>query len=102
MLPVQYLEYRDVFSEELANHFPPSQLEDHRIQIKEGAPEDLKIKVYLLTRMEKDTVKKYLRENKERGFIEKSNSPWASPMFFIKKADKGLRPVVDYQRRVND
>ena len=54
-----------------------------------------------MTQAEKATVKEYLRENEERGFIKKSKSPWASPMFFIEKVDKGLRPVVDYWR-VND
>ena len=77
-----------------------SQPEDHCIQVKEGAPEELKMKVYTLSKTE-EAVKTYLQENLKQGFIEKLNSPWALPMFFIKKVDKGLRPVVDY-RRVND
>jgi Reverse transcriptase (RNA-dependent DNA polymerase) len=39
-------------------------------------------------------------ENKEKHYIEESNSPWSTPWFFIKKKDGSLRPIQDY-REVN-
>jgi hypothetical protein len=41
-----------------------------------------------------------LAENERLGYIEKMDSPWLSPWFFIKKKDRTLRPVQDY-REVN-
>ena len=43
----------------------------------------------------------FLEENLRSGRIRPSNSPMASPFFFIKKADGSLRPVQDY-RKLND
>jgi hypothetical protein len=41
-------------------------------------------------------MKKFLEENEWLGYIEKADSPWLSPWFFIKKKDGMLRPVQDY------
>ena len=43
----------------------------------------------------------FLEENLRSGQIQPSNSPMASPFFFIKKADGTLRPVQDYSK-LND
>jgi hypothetical protein len=46
---------------------------------------------------EQEATKKFLEENEQLGYIEKTDSPWSSPWFFIKKKDRTLRPVQDYQ-----
>jgi hypothetical protein len=46
---------------------------------------------------EQEVTKKFLEENEQLGYIEKIDSPWSSPWFFIKKKDGTLRPVQDYQ-----
>jgi len=33
-----------------------------------------------------------------KGYIQVSKSPYASPFFFIRKKDRKLRPVQDYQK----
>jgi hypothetical protein len=44
---------------------------------------------------------KFLKENLDKGYIKPSQSPMASPFFFIKKKDRKLRPCQDY-RYLND
>jgi hypothetical protein len=41
--------------------------------------------------------REWLKENEDLGYIEKGDSPWATPCFFVKKKDGKLRPVQDYQ-----
>ena len=40
---------------------------------------------------------KFLKENLDKGYIRPSQSPMASPMFFIAKKDKKLWPCQDYR-----
>jgi hypothetical protein len=97
VLPPQYQDYVDVFNEEKSHHFPPSRPEDHAIILKGDAPATINCKVYALTREEREATQKFLKENEQWGFIEKSNSPWSTPWFFIKKRDGSLQPIQDYR-----
>jgi hypothetical protein len=92
----KYQRHAVVFSETVAHCFPPSCPEDHAIQLKPDAPDMIKCKTYLLTRLEMEAAKKFLDENQAMGYIEPMNSPYSSPFFFIKKKDSLLRPVQDY------
>ena len=40
--------------------------------------------------------REWLKENKDLGYIEKEDLPWATPCFFVKKKDGKLQPVQDY------
>ena len=42
-------------------------------------------------------MRSYITENLAKGFIKPSKSPCGAPIFFVKKADGGLRPCVDYR-----
>jgi RNase H-like domain found in reverse transcriptase/Reverse transcriptase (RNA-dependent DNA polymerase)/gag-polyprotein putative aspartyl protease len=99
-LPPQYQRWEHVFSEERAKRFPPSRPEDHAIKLKPGAPDVIDCKIFPLTRIEKEATEKWIRDNEEKGYIERSNSPWSTPWFFVKKKSGELRPVQDY-REVN-
>jgi len=55
-------------------------------------------KNYNLTPIEQVELDKFLKENLEKGYIRPSQSPMASPFFFVSKKDAGkLRPCQDYQ-----
>ena len=43
-------------------------------------------------------MKKWLKENIDKGFIRESASPFGAPCFFIKKKDGSLRLCMDYRQ----
>ena len=53
--------------------------------------------MYNLTPQEQIELDKILEENTEKGYIQPSQSPMASPFFFVDKKDSKLRPCQDYQ-----
>jgi hypothetical protein len=95
-LPTEYKCHWRVFSEELSHRFPPAWLDDHEIKLKEGAPSTIKSKTYPLSQAETEAARKWIEENEHLGYIEKGDSPWATPFFFVKKQDGTLCPVQDY------
>jgi len=100
MIPPEYHEFLDIFSEEKAHRFPKTRSWDHKIEMKEGF-EPKSFKNYNLTPAEQLELDKFLKENLEKGYIRPSQSPMASPFFFVSKKDGKLRPCQDY-RYLND
>src|SRR5271168_133026 len=100
IVPEEYHDYLDVFNEEKAHRFPESRPWDHKIEMKEGF-EPKSFKNYNLTPAEQIELDKFLKENLEKGYIRPSQSPMASPFFFVSKKDGKLRPCQDY-RYLND
>ena len=49
-----------------------------------------------MTTEELAAIKEYLLENLHKGFIVPSNTPFASPVFFVSKPNRGLRFYIDY------
>ena len=95
-IPEEFHEYLDVFSEEKAARFPESRAWDHKIEMKESfTPKSFK--TYNLTPEEQIEIDKFLKDNLDKGYIRPSQSPMASPFFFVKKKDGKLRPCQDYQ-----
>ena len=95
LVPPEYHEFLDVFDEDKANQFPESRKWDHKIDMKEGF-EPKAFKNYNLTPEEQIELDAFLKENLEKGYIRHSESPMASPFFFVKKKDGKLRPCQDY------
>ena len=54
-------------------------------------------KIIPTTAEEDEALQKFLKEQLEKGYIQKSKLPYASA-FFIKKKDGKLRPIQDYQK----
>ena len=50
-----------------------------------------------MTRTEDDALDEFIDEQLAKGYIRPSISPYALSFFFIKKKDRKLRPVQDYQ-----
>ena len=67
------------------------------IDFKSGAPDTIDCKVYPMTRAEDDVLDKFIDEQLAKGYIRPSISPYALSFFFIKKKDRKLRLVQDYQ-----
>ena len=97
-VPKEYKRHSKVFSEEESHRFPPSRPWDHAIDLKEGAPEAIKCKIIPTTMEEDEALKKFIKEQLEKGYIWKSKSQYALAFFFIKKKDGKLRPVQDYRK----
>jgi len=53
--------------------------------------------VYPLAEGQQEVLDKFLDEHLAKGYIRRSNSPYASPFFFVKKKDGKLRPGQDYR-----
>jgi hypothetical protein len=100
LIPEDLHDFLDVFNDNKANRFPESNMWDHKIDIKEGF-EPKSFKNYNLTLEEQKELDKFLDKNLEKGYIRPSQSPQASPFFFVKKKDGRLRPCQDY-RYLND
>jgi hypothetical protein len=101
LLPNAYHEYRSVFEKEVSERFPESRPWDHAIDLK---PDFIlkDCKVYPLTPTEQTKLDEFLEENLQKGYIQPSKSPMASPFFFVSKKDSdALRPCQDY-RYLND
>jgi hypothetical protein len=99
LIPEDLHDFLDVFDDNKANWFSESNVWAHKIDIKEGF-EPKSFKNYNLTPEEQKELDKFLDENLEKGYIWPSQSPQASPFFFVKK-DGRLQPCQDY-RYFND
>ena len=97
-IPTVYNRFKQLFSEEASQRFPPSRPWDHAIELKPNAPNAIPCKVYPMTPSEDKVLEEFIREQYAKGYIRPSKSPYASPFFFIKKRDGKLRPVQDYRR----
>jgi hypothetical protein len=78
-LPPVYQAYQDVFSKAAADQLPKHQFYDHKIVLTEPLPNAYSA-LY------------------KQGFIEHSQSPFASPILCVCKANGDLRVCVDYRK----
>lgn len=74
-------------------------LVQHRIETGQAQPIKLPPRrIPMSKRKEAETM---IRDMSDQGLIERSNSPWSSPLVLVKKKDGSLRCCVDY-RLLND
>jgi hypothetical protein len=91
-----YKKYAHVFNKKAAERLPKSRPYDHEIHLKPDF-KPCKQPPYSLNPEQQDLVKKFIKENLEKGYIEPSKSPMGSPMFFVGKKDGKMRPCQDYR-----
>ena len=94
-LPPQYAKYTKVFDEPKDGKLPPQWPFDHAINLKETFI--LKVaKTYPMNPKEMEACKEFIGEHLKSSKIRKSQSPQASPFFFVQKRDRGLHPCQDH------
>ncbi|MBW0538550.1 hypothetical protein O181_078265 [Austropuccinia psidii MF-1] len=91
-----YHQYLYVFSKVKAEKPPPHCACDHHIEL-EGSPSPAGV-IYSLSNQESDTLRAYISENLEKGFIGPISSSTGEPVLFVKKKDGGLHFCVDYRK----
>ncbi|MBW0545607.1 hypothetical protein O181_085322 [Austropuccinia psidii MF-1] len=96
VVPSTYHQYLDVFSKVKAEKLPPHRTCDHHIELKGSLPPVGVI--YSLSKQESDTLRAYISENVEKGFIPPSSSSTGAPVLSVKKNDGGLCLCVDYRK----
>ena len=101
MVPPEYHRHAKVFSEEESQRLPKNQPWDHGIDLKPEAPETIRSKSYPMSPAEQAELDKFIQTEVAKGYIVPSKSPYASPVFFVKKKDGKLRFVQDY-RKLNE
>ena len=95
MVSEYLMNLKGVFKKAKVECFPKSRFWDHAIDLKEGfKPWDCK--VYPLFAREQAALDEFLAENLRKGYIHQSQSPMASPFFFVAKKDGTLWPCQDY------
>jgi NADH:ubiquinone oxidoreductase subunit len=97
LVPEQYHKFGSIFSETESERFPGPRKWDHAIDLKPEAPTSIDCHVYPLSPKEKEEQKEFLTENLQLKRIRRSNSPYASGFFLIRKKDGKFRPVQDYR-----
>ena len=89
ILPKEFHEYLNVFSKAAADTLPSHGPSDHHITL-EG---DVKLgysPLYNMSQEEQEIMRKYVHEHMSKEFIDKSTTPFASPMLFVRKLGGGL------------
>jgi len=98
IIPREYHQYSTVFHDAYPHPLPPKRPRDHEIELTPDAPAVLNCKVYPLPLGQQKQLDEFIEEYLCKGFIRVSNSPYASPFFFVKKKDGRQRPVQDYRQ----
>ena len=103
MLPTELKDYADVFSREVSNILAPHQPYDHKIHLdnSEGPGAIGYSPLRHQSTLKLQETKQFLEKNLQRGFIVPSQSPFTSPILFVKKPNGGLRFCINYWRLNN-
>ncbi|MBW0579190.1 hypothetical protein O181_118905 [Austropuccinia psidii MF-1] len=96
VVPSVYHKYLDVFSKVKSEKLPPHRACDHHIEL-EGSLPPVGV-IYSLSNQESDTLRAYISQNLEKGFIQPNSSQTGAPVLFVKNKDGGLCLCADYHR----
>jgi hypothetical protein len=96
-IPLKYRRHTKVFSEKEAERFLPSRAWDHRIPLKDNAPDTINEKVYNLPKPSKLAVEDWVYKMLEKKFIQQSDSRYGHATFTVPKKDGTFWVVQDYR-----
>lgn len=100
-IPKEFHEFGRIFDAESFKELPPHRDYDCAIEFKEDSDLPKPGKMIPLSRLEEVTLDEFEKGELRDGKIRPSKSSVASPCFYVKKADGGLRLVTDY-RKINE
>ena len=95
-VPAHFHDFLHLFREAEARKLPPHRPYDHKIPLKPGTEPPFG-PLYGMSHWELQSLKDYIEDNLEKGFIRHSSSPAGAPVLFVKKSDGSLRLCVDYR-----
>ena len=96
MVPRQFHKYLKVFEKKDSERMPTRKAWDHAIDLREGfVPK--KGKIYPLSRVEREEVQEFVKDQLRKSYIRPSKSPQTSPVFFVPKKYGTKRMVQDYR-----
>ena len=95
MVPQRFHKYLKVFEKKDSERMPTRKAWDHVINLREGFILK-KGKIYLLSRVEREEVQEFVKDQLRKEYMRLSKSPQTSPVFFVLKKDGKKRMVQDY------
>ena len=85
-----------VFEKKDSERMPMRKAWDYAIDLREGfVPK--KGKIYPLSRVEREEVQEFVKDQLRKGYIRPLKSPQMSLVFFVLKKDRKKKMVQDYQ-----
>jgi len=96
LLLFEYHDFLDVFSCKLMNTLSERRFYDHKIQLQKSKTSIFK-SLYDMSQDELQVLKKYLKNNLIKDFIQVSSFFAISLIFFVKKSSEELRFCVNYR-----
>jgi len=96
MVPRWFHKYLKVFEKKESEKMPMKKTWDHAIDLREGfVPK--KGKIYPLSRVEREKVQEFVKDQLRKGYIRPLKSLQMSPVFFVTKKDGKKRMVQEYR-----
>jgi len=96
MVPRWFHKYLKVFEKKDSERMPIRKTWNHTIDLRKGFVLK-KEKIYPLSRVEREEVQEFVKDQLRKGYIRPSKSLQTSPVFFVPKKDGKKRMVQDYR-----
>jgi len=96
-LPKEYHDFLDVFEKRPLEKPPTRGRHNITIELKEGAVLPRIQGLRRISEEEAKIVEKYIKDNLVKGWIVPSSFKYASPILFVRKANRALRLCMDYR-----
>jgi len=96
IVPRRFHKYLKVFEKKESERMPTRKTWDHAIDLRKGFVSK-KGKIYPLSRVEREKVQEFVKDQLRKRYIRPSKSPQTSPVFFVLKKDGKKRMVQDYR-----